>query len=405
VAIALGAATAQSAAADSVGQLPDVTIPVTAKPPYSPGFLVGETRLPVNGHVDNAEVVRTGLDPAGGLRTVSVDQRLTVRGLGDVVLNIPAPTAGIVALPDSQSTPGIRRYSVVWQGFSPGRKVLAARVRLRTAEIASLVPLRVAVRARVGGEPLESGASGPFQIGVDTASVARGSTHTFGGNAKPAEVAQKLDELLDAFRAGRKPSPAIVTVPGTFVAQVTPVVAAFTVEGELTVPGRFEDVAVRGARVVSRSPLRLRFSGVAGVAGHAVLQVSASGRGTALGPPQLRLSARPAPPADLLAPPGGKTWTEALRAGLFPRDGRKALALAIARLSSAAFTHQYESFLASPDLAGKSQTAYLFETVAAPKALPARGASESGVDWALRAVGIALAVLASGGLVVWWAHS
>jgi hypothetical protein len=393
----LSAATAPSAAADSVGQLPDVRIPVTPAPPYSPGFLVGETRLPLRGHVDNAEVVRVGLDPEGAMQTVAVDQRLTVRGLGDIVVNIPAPALGVSALPDSEAVPGIRRYSVVWQGFSPGRKVLAARVQLRTLAIARLVPLQVRVdRKRLAG--------GAFQIAVSVLDAARGSTRTFGGNANPADVAEKLDDILGAFRAGRRPAPALVTVPGTFTSQVTPVVAGFTVDAELTVPGRFEDVHAQGARVVGRSPLRLRFTGTAS-GFRPDLKVSVSGRGSALGQPHLRLVARPAPPAALLVPPGGKTWADALRAGLFPRDGRKALALAIERLSSAAFTNQYEKFLASPDLAGQSQTTYVFETAAAPQALPATGSTGSGADWTLRGVGIALAVLATGGLVVWWAHS
>src|SRR5439155_25906239 len=98
---------------------------------------------------------------------------------------------------------------------------------------------------------------------------------------------------------------------------------ACTVQADLPVPGRFEDVRVRGARIVGRSPLRLRFSGVVGVERPA-LQVFASGRSSTIGTPSLRLVATPVPPAALLVPPGGKSWTDALRAGLFPQDGRKA---------------------------------------------------------------------------------
>ena len=78
------------------------------------------------------ERVRVRVDRTGRPFAIGVDQRLVVLGKGDYVFSIPAPVRDVVAGRGSESTPGQRLATIVWSGFNPGRKVLAANARLTT---------------------------------------------------------------------------------------------------------------------------------------------------------------------------------------------------------------------------------------------------------------------------------
>jgi hypothetical protein len=387
-----------------VGQLPDPSLPVSISPPYSPGYFVGETRNP--GRVTTREKVDVRLDTDGAIQTVGVTQTLAVQGKGDIVFNIPVPATSAVPLPSSQSTPGLRRQSLVWQGFSPGFKLLAARLNLRVLEISPILPFRVRSQTRVGGRTLigKQRAGGPVRIDLQVTDVARTLAHTSVGRADPSDVAGKLDVAWQALRHNRLPPAAPVTIAGRLVSKLTPVTALFTVDGEVSVPGRFDTVQVTGGRVVSRSPLRLRFTGLLGRQ-HDAAHIVVRGHAVSAGTPVLRLVARAAPAVEALVPPGGKGWVDALRRGLVPHNGRQMLELAIQRLSAAGYTAQFQTFLASPDLAGSSATIYVYRTApVAPVPVVAATPKHGGTS-TLTIVGIALAVLTAGALVVWWAHS
>src|SRR4051812_17144553 len=206
-AAALAACALPAAAhAGNVGQLPDVDIPVAVAPPYNSGGERGEERLP--GRVDNSELVEVGVDPEGAVRSIAVTQRLAVHGLGDLFFDILAPVARVSGLPGSQEVPGARRYAIVWQGFSPGRKLLAARAVLRPGVVAPLVPLRV---------KLATGrSSGAYRLDLSVADAARQTIRTYGGDTSATEVARKLDEARAALQRGTKPAPAQVSIRGSF---------------------------------------------------------------------------------------------------------------------------------------------------------------------------------------------
>ena len=398
------AAWSVAAARAEVGQLPDPSLAVSGSPPYNPGFFVGETRNP--GRVTSREHVDVRLDTDGAIQTVAVTQRLAVQGVGDIVFNIPAPATTVIPLPSSQSTPGLRSHSIVWLGFSPGFKLLAARVKLRVLDISPILPFRIRSETRVGGRALvgKERRSGPVRIDVQVTDVAHTLAHTFGGRANATDVARKLDEAWAALRHNQSPPAAPVTIAGRLSSQLTAVRALFSIRGELTVPGQFDSVRVTGGRIVDRSPLRIRFTSLLGRE-QKVLQIVARGTARSAGSPVLRLVARPAAEVEALVPPGRVGWLDALRRGFVPSDGRKLLALAIQRLSNAGYTRQFETFLASPDLAGSSSTTYVFRTapVAPVRIIPA--APKSNGESALTIAGIAIAILAAGSLVVWWAHS
>src|SRR5207253_7312200 len=102
-------------------------------------------------HVASTERVRVGIDPDGRPVAVRVRQRLVVAGKGDYQLAVGAPIVDVSRGPGSQSEPGFRVDQILWAGFSPGRKVLAADVRLRAAPAARYLPLRVHLQREPGG--------------------------------------------------------------------------------------------------------------------------------------------------------------------------------------------------------------------------------------------------------------
>ena len=68
-----------------------------------------------------------GVREDGSAETVDVTQRLTLPKVGDYSFVIPAPVLSVVGAGGTQSEPGQRNTGIVWQGFSPGGRVLAAR--------------------------------------------------------------------------------------------------------------------------------------------------------------------------------------------------------------------------------------------------------------------------------------
>ena len=122
--------------------LPSVRTPLSPGPP-----LIGSTTAIAESLVPqgttSAEEVRVGVDATGKPVSVVVLQRLKLSKLGDYTFAVPGPVAGVEAAPGSDSDPGLRQDAIVWAGFSPGHKTLAARVTTRVKPAAPLLPLRL----------------------------------------------------------------------------------------------------------------------------------------------------------------------------------------------------------------------------------------------------------------------
>ena len=71
---------------------------------------------------------------------------MTVTGVGDFSFKEPGPAVDVAAPPGAGSRPGLRRGSVIWEGFSPGRKTLVARVTLDPATERPKLPVVVEVQ-------------------------------------------------------------------------------------------------------------------------------------------------------------------------------------------------------------------------------------------------------------------
>ena len=330
-------------------------------PPQPP--LVESPRL--RGTVFARERVAVGIAPGGTPHTVTVLQRLLVRSLGDYSFFVPAPLVSVVAGTGSESQPGLRPNQIVWQGFAPRRRVLAALAELRPADSVPALPVRV----RVSAAPKRPG---PFEIVITLENTTRTKAVAFAADAVGADVAKALDALRAAARINRPIEGQGVRIRGQSKAATIDVWAPLALRGSL----RFPAGTVRDARAPSFAR-RL---------GGKTLQVTVRGVALRAAAPKLTLEVEPLIGAAIL-PPSANT-----------------LEAAVVGYLRYARTRQFQSFLANPDPRGPSVTTYIYETAAAERSTARpeqRPTDESGLPAALVVGGLALL---SVGLVVLWAH-
>ena len=381
-AVALGvfalAVTAGGAAQPSGQQvvLPGPVPYPTANPP-----LLGRTPLPVAYlgpllHISSTDRVVVGVGPDGRPARVVAHQRLLIRGKGDYQLAISAPVEDVRAATGSDSEPGLRIDQVLWAGFSPERKVLAADVTLRPRAAGKYLPVHL--RLRRDGD----------RVTLTVLNTTPTGESLYAGTTHPPELARLLDATRRESLAGHRLTAAYATFFGLVRVpkRKAPIEAPFRVEGELQLPGQ--------------APVS--FSRTVGDGHPLAFTVEARGSGT----PHVHLLARPAPVIRLLRPPGAATWTEAIRRRPLPA------AFLLRRLLETRMrlvrTDQYQSFLSDPDADGRSRSVYEYETVAAgavPRATPAPSQDGGGTS-ALLVLAIAVGSVAlAGGGVALWAHS
>ena len=308
--------------------------------------------------VETDERVRVRVDPRGRPFDVRARQRLVVLDKGDYVFVVPAPVVDVLPAPGSESSPGQRRTSILWSGFNPRRKVLAADARLRAREAAPALPIRV----ETSGDT----------ITVENATAVDAATFTAGAAARP------LARYLDLVRTA--------------------------VSRERLVPIGTADIstAAKPATQSIEAPLRVRGT----VGGRRVDTVLGDGRPLRLTVPRgngkVDLAVDPVPPTGLLTPPdGARSWAAA------GTDGRRLLERAQAVLLRIARTRQYDAYLAAPGPRGTAQTTYEFRSGIPRAAPPAAQAEPPGEDDGLRngLLVAAVALVAAGGAVAVWARS
>jgi hypothetical protein len=381
----------------------DSALPLTPPVPPTPGA----SGLPLTpslfvGGLRTRELVDVGVDTAGAPHTVRVLQRIFVRPSGDYVFSLPAPVVSVRPGPGSESTPGQRQNELLWQGFSPGRRLLAAWVELRPAEGARVLPVRARVETRVDGTALEAGErrSGELDVSLTVENVTGAAARAFSAEAEPLSVAQALDELRSAVRRDLAGEGVFVRVLGPVHAVRKPIAAPLRVEGTLTfAPGT--------ARLDGARDGVVRVSGLLDGVRRTKLRLALRGRAAGASPPKLRLRVTSQSMTPRFTPPGGGTWVGAFRRGALGRNGRALLDRAIELELTYARQRQYDMYLASPDPTGPITASYVYRTVAAPRAEPLEPSSGGGesydVIWlVLAGIGLLLAVPAA---AVVWAHS
>jgi hypothetical protein len=273
---------------------------------------------------------------------------------------------------------------ILWEGFSPGRRVLAAWADLRPAESARSLPIRVALVTEVDGRPLRTGEkrSGDLRVTLTVSNVTGANASSFTADPEPVSLRQVLSRIRGAMRRG-------VFAEGLNIGIRSP---ATPVRERVAAPLRVE-----GTLRFARGSVRLRGApeGTVHVAGmldgvrRNQLRLVLRGRAVNASPPKLDLRAHTAAIPDRTKP---------------SQSPREQLARTIELELTYARKRQFDMFLASPDLTGKSSTVYVYRTAVAPRAAPPTTGGGGGhmIGWVILGLGLAAAVPAA---AVAWAHS
>jgi hypothetical protein len=390
--------------------LPTPAQALTRSPPLQTTAPLFELQLP--GRITSREHIAVGLGPTGAPVSVTATQRLTLDATGDYAFAVQGPVIDVVSTPDSASEPGLRQGAILWQGFSPGRRLLGARAKLRVAESAPSLPLRASIDARVDGIALKgrSKRSGRLDLVVTLFNATTASVATFEGDGVLSDIARVLDDLRRTVEDGGPYVQNLVRVRssggGPLPGRKARVEAPLDVQGMIRFPrGALSDVSVVNGRRVGAG---IAFARRLGDGAPLSLAVRVRGRARDLGVPSVSIEATPVLRLSALRPPRGETWRDAVARGLVRTNGRMLLRNAIDTILRLARVRQYETFLANPDgyaRAGADRAVYFYRT-APPAALIAPLRPESGDGGLLLPLLLGIGgLLTAGALLVVWAHS
>ena len=358
LAVAALAAPGAAPAARSTGALlPAPTAPLDTRVPLTGGRVpILPTRMPPGVQVTNEQEVLVDITREGRVVRVRVRQRLTLSGVGDYFFQVPAPVNDVRSLPGSEGEPGLRRGAVLWQGFSPGERVLAAELELDPQPAARALPLAVRRESR--------------RLVLRNTTRVQGVA--FAAAARRSVLVPVLRRIRDRVASGDAVGQPSVVVEGETTGREVPVEAPLSVRG-----------AVRGGR-----SFRLLLGGPAPAT--AVVAVPADGDLTLVVTPEQRVPELERIPADA--------------------TGEELLQLAQAALLRLARVHQFDTFVSPtagegflPEQA-EASAVYRYRTVAAATAAPAAEEEDEGTDAALVVALAGGSVLLLVGCVLAWSH-
>lgn len=195
----------------------------------------------LDNHAPGPVTIATAIDvavdergrPVGG----RLRQDLTLDGVGDYVLEIPEE-ADNAATPEggsdeqgAPSRPGLRDGTIVWEGFSPGRRQLAAVADLGPDSVSSRFPVRLAITPSAAG-------TGPDPVTVTIANATTLPVPVVDGTPDAAALATALAAARAELAAGRFPRAGSagvpLAIPGAVGANASvPVTAFVAVAGEV----------------------------------------------------------------------------------------------------------------------------------------------------------------------------
>lgn len=357
----------------------------------------------VPGPVINDEVVKVGVDGGGGVQSVIAEQRLRLTGEGDYAIRERGPARRASSL-SADPPPVTRRGAVVWQGFSPGRRDLAARLTLDAQLESTRLPLQVSLSFTPSSgpsQPLGPGGEvpGPGMVRVTITNLTEQPADLpTGSDADPGALASALDRAL---AVARRPSAARLPATGTGLPKSLSVTGASTIGSVQTVPLRLTGT-LTGARF--RGPTLApdgSFAGTLGgsLAGPSRASVTFEADVVAAGRVTLDLTAVAALNAKELTPKGFPSWAAWARSGPSAASRKAALDLLVAVAATGARASSYGPYLGA-DLIGTGSTT--FHYALAPVAAAPRVAQERRPQWwAISLVGLAVLLLLTGAVAVW----
>lgn len=361
----------------------------------------------VPGPVVNDEVVLVGLSGAGVPQQVLVEQRLVLSGEGDYQVRERGPARASEALGD-EPAPVTKFGAVVWQGFSPGSRELAARLTLDPVLETPRLPLQVT--ASYDGAPLEPGGLVPGAgtvLLMLTNATEQPATLPTAADAPAAQVAAGLDAARAAATAPAGPRlPAAgdglpLEVPATEPARVQAVSGVpLRITGALRLQGP-EGEPAPGLGTVS-GPATTPSPEGAQVAGTLPPGASAELRIDVRGPSRLDLDLTAVPALDprTLLPPGGALSWAMWAAGEPAAAARQAaLDLLVQTAAIGARATSYSPYLGA-DLPGTGTTVFRF-AFAAPEQVEQVAQALTPRPGAIALSAAALLLLAGNGVLLW----
>ena len=400
VGIVAWVATSAAAAPPRVRSLPWPPTVLPQTPPLAPATSGVLPLSPLLARqIETRERIVVGIDDSGRPHSVRVLQRIVIKRLADYVFAVPAPVRSVTPGPGTESVPGQRKNQILWEGFSPGRRVLAAWADLRVDESAPSLPVRVKVDTRVDGAQLAPGErrSGALNTILTITNATVVDAKSYEAEPEPVSLAQVADRIRAAIRDGVFAEGVNVGLFGGMTTVKQRVAAPLRVQGTLsfgsgtvTFPGARDGV--------------VRFSQRLDGLQRTTLRIELHGRATNAAAPKLELRVSTADAGDPVTPPGGKSWMSALRRHELGNP-RRLLERTIALELTYARKRQYDMFLASPDPSGPGSAIYVYRTAAPPRATATSGAgggTDHTIGWIALAVVIAAAVPSA---AVIWAHS
>ena len=330
-------------------------------------------RSQVPGRAADREDVRVALGPTGTPATVTDTQQLVIEGTGNYIIRELGPAREAVGLGDTVP-PVLELGTVVWQGFSPGRRALSARLTLDPGIEAARLPM--SVRFAFAGtdgktDRLQPGGRAPA-AGTVTITLANNTTSNRtlqNGVATPGRLATALDVLR---RAGEHPRPAVpptaghglpASLPGRITGSLAvDVVAPLRVTGTISAPG--------GSGAIT-GPATTPTAGGASIAGTLTAPATFNVRVAAGDRIGLDLDVRPwVDPRTVTPPAPARTWAEWRKSGpsaSATADATQSLVLASA---AAARSAEYSPYLQA-DAPGPDLSTFTYVVAPAPKALRA----------------------------------
>jgi hypothetical protein len=414
VSIAAGAdAGASPARARAVIQPSDAIVlpkPVTTLPTFNGIGLRPDRRLvsSVPGDVRTTEDVGVAVDGQGKPATVTLDEHLRLSGTGNYLIYERGPAREARPLGDSLS-PVLKLGTVIWQGFSPGSRELAARLQLDPTLEAERLPLRVTLsfQPKTGGprQPLRPGGEIPSAgtVTVHLENTTPQPQTVASGVAATTDLAAPLGALLAAARqANARPGVAVVLpVAGRGLPQriaasdiastVSTVFAPLRVVGTITAPGT---TAALSGPTTTLTDGGGRIAGVLSDTADFQLDVPAATRIA------LDLTVTPTLDERTLRPPGAnRTWSAWARTNVTRQERVTATTQLIAGAASAARAASISPYVGA-DTPGPATTTFRYrladkaEIAASPRRLTPK-------PLALGLVGVALLAMVTGAAAVW----
>ena len=363
----------------------------------------------VPGPVSDRERVQAALGLDGSMQSVVVDQTLTIHGVGDFDLVIPRMATTVTGPPDQAIQPGLRRGEILWNGFSPGERVLRSTATLdRTLERLRF-PVTVSVRMVQRGRIMTPPVTGPVEIQVRISNATARLVTLARGDVSTSALAALLDGLRAQIATGRRPAAGTKGIPASLASARTlpsvtqPVQIPIAVAGTVTFPSGFlAGASAAGATVDAAATVPTATVGALLPSARETdgsLLVRISGVAAKLGAPHIDLTATPAlPDPASLTPSGGGSWKGALN-GLDAEGLADALVRAEIAMWQVLLRPQIDAYVGNPGK-GPSSTTYDLNT-APPVRLSPRPAAEHLRPAALALVLVAAAFVLGNATLLW----